>query len=184
MLKFGNLSETQSDFFVRVRAVLLYIKKKEKMNKHTSIISCLFLSCLTTSCGKKAKKPEEKAQPMTTHKEESALRFEVITPAADAQAAKPKVGQTVTVHYTGWLSDNGMPGKKFDSSVDRKQPFSFIIGVGYVIQGWDQGVMDMQVGEKRRLIIPSTLGYGSRGAPGAIPPHATIIFDVELISIK
>ena len=156
------------------------------MEKHTHIFLCLFLSCITTSCGKKAKKPDMKeAQPMTTHNQESSeLRFEIITPAADVHAAKPKVGQTVTVHYTGWLSDNGMPGKKFDSSVDRKQPFSFEIGVGYVIKGWDQGVMDMQVGEKRRLIIPSTLGYGSRGAGAVIPPHATLIFDVELISLR
>ena len=87
------------------------------------------------------------------------------------------------VHYTGWLNVNGEPAGKFDSSVDRGQPFTFVIGVGYVIKGWDEGVMSMKVGEKRRLFIPSQLGYGSRGAGAAIPPFADLIFDVELLEI-
>jgi FKBP-type peptidyl-prolyl cis-trans isomerase len=89
-------------------------------------------------------------------------------------------GKTVSVHYTGWLEN----GKKFDSSVDRGQPFSFPLGAGRVIKGWDEGVQGMKVGGKRKLTIPSDLGYGSRGAGGVIPPNATLIFDVELLGIR
>lgn len=91
----------------------------------------------------------------------------------------PKRGDTVNVHYTGWLED----GTKFDSSVDRDEPFSFVLGTGQVIQGWDQGVAKMRVGDKVRLTIPPELAYGERGYPGAIPPSATLIFEVELLSI-
>ncbi len=100
------------------------------------------------------------------------------------QTVAPKPGATVTVHYTGWLNDNGQPGKKFDSSVDRGQKFQFKIGVGQVIRGWDEGVMGMKVGEKRRLYIPATLGYGARGAGAVIPPNADLIFDVELFDVS
>ena len=96
----------------------------------------------------------------------------------------PSKGQTCTMHYTGWLSDGGKPGKKFDSSVDRGQPFSFTLGVHQVIAGWDEGVATMKAGGKRTLHIPSALGYGTRGAGGVIPANADLIFDVELISFK
>lgn len=92
-------------------------------------------------------------------------------------------GKRVTVHYTGWLDNKGERGKKFDSSVDRGEPFSFNLGAGQVIPGWEQGVAGMKVGGKRTLIIPASLGYGARGAGGVIPPNATLIFDVELLKV-
>jgi FKBP-type peptidyl-prolyl cis-trans isomerase FkpA len=92
----------------------------------------------------------------------------------------PKAGDRVAVHYTGWLTD----GRKFDSSVDRGQPFVFTLGRGQVIGGWDQGVATMRVGDKVRLTIPPHLGYGARGAGGVIPPNATLIFEVELLQIQ
>jgi peptidylprolyl isomerase len=98
--------------------------------------------------------------------------------------ASPKTGQTCVMHYTGWLYENGAKGKKFDSSVDRGQPFEFPIGTHRVIPGWDEGVATMKVGGKRTLIIPPQLGYGERGGGGVIPPNATLIFDVELLGIK
>ena len=98
--------------------------------------------------------------------------------------ASPKTGQTCVMHYTGWLYENATKGKKFDSSVDRNEPFEFKIGLHQVIAGWDEGVSTMKVGGKRTLIIPPELGYGARGAGGVIPPNATLIFDVELIGIK
>jgi len=92
----------------------------------------------------------------------------------------PKAGDTVVVHYTGWLLD----GKKFDSSVDRKEPFEFKLGKGQVIKGWDEGVAAMKVGDKVKLTIPPEMGYGARGAGGVIPPNATLIFEVEMMDIK
>ena len=96
-------------------------------------------------------------------------------------------GNHVDVHYTGWLYDEHAPdhkGKKFDSSLDRVQLFSFPLGAGHVIKGWDQGVAGMKIGGKRTLIIPAEMGYGARGAGGVIPPHATLVFDVELNGIN
>src|ERR1700743_396381 len=98
--------------------------------------------------------------------------------------ASPKPGQTCVMHYTGWLYENGQKGKKFDSSVDRNEPFEFPIGQHQVIAGWDEGGAAMKVGGKRTLIIPPELGYGARGAGGVIPPNATLIFDVELLAVK
>ena len=96
----------------------------------------------------------------------------------------PQAGQTVTVNYTGWLYVDGKKGKKFDSSLDRNQPFSFTLGQGQVIKGWDEGLATMHVGGKRTLIIPPDLGYGANGAGADIPPGATLIFEVDLLSVK
>lgn len=118
------------------------------------------------------KKPESKT--VTTA---SGLKYiDVVV----GKGASPVAGKQVKVHYTGTLEN----GKKFDSSLDRKEPFSFLIGLGQVIKGWDEGVMTMKVGGKRKLIIPSALGYGARGAGGDIPPNATLLFDVELLDVS
>jgi len=107
----------------------------------------------------------------------SGLKYEILKKGKGAVA---KAGQTVSVHYTGWLTN----GTKFDSSVDRGQPFQFSLGAGQVIKGWDEGVAGMKIGEKRKLTIPSDLGYGANGAGGVIPPNATLIFDVELLGVQ
>jgi peptidylprolyl isomerase len=114
------------------------------------------------------------ASPQTTP---SGLGYVIDRPGT---GAKPQAGQSVSVHYTGWLTD----GTKFDSSRDRGEPFEFALGQGEVIQGWDEGVADMQIGEKRTLIIPAALGYGDQGSGGVIPPNATLVFKVELLGVR
>jgi FKBP-type peptidyl-prolyl cis-trans isomerase FkpA len=109
------------------------------------------------------------------------LQYEDIVTGEGELATK---GQSVTVHYTGWLYNNGAQGAKFDSSKDRGDPFVFSLGAGMVIRGWDEGVAGMKVGGARTLIIPADLGYGARGAGGVIPPNATLKFDVELLSVS
>lgn len=112
----------------------------------------------------------------------SGLQYRDVVIGKGALAA---TGQSVQVHYTGWLQNpDGSAGKKFDSSKDRGEPFGFPLGGGRVIRGWDEGVAGMRVGGMRRLTIPATLGYGSRGAADVIPPNSTLIFDVELLGVK
>lgn len=118
---------------------------------------------------------------MTRMKTTSGLEYEIIQ---EGSGVNPSAGNMVTVHYTGWLDVNGQPGQQFDSSHNRREPFTFQIGVGQVIRGWDEGVMTMKVGEKRRLYIPSQLGYGTRGAGRVIPANANLIFDVELLNFS
>lgn len=110
----------------------------------------------------------------------SGLKYSDSTVGTGTEAVS---GKTVDVHYTGWLDDAGNKGKKFDSSVDRGEPFSFSLGAGEVIKGWDEGVAGMKIGGKRTLFIPASLGYGARGAGGVIPPNANLIFDVELLGV-
>jgi peptidylprolyl isomerase len=107
-----------------------------------------------------------------------------ITDTTIGTGATPKPGQICVMHYTGWLSQGGAKGKKFDSSLDRGRPFEFPLGQQQVIAGWDEGVATMKVGGKRTLVIPPELGYGARGAGGVIPPNATLIFEVELLDVK
>ena len=111
----------------------------------------------------------------------SGLQFEDALVGSGAEA---KSGRNVTVHYTGWLYENGEQGAKFDSSKDRDEPFIFPLGGGMVIKGWDEGVQGMKIGGQRTLIIPAALGYGARGAGGVIPPNATLKFDVELLGVR
>ena len=118
------------------------------------------------------------ASPVTTA---SGLRYTDDVVGTGPQA---KAGQNVQVHYTGWLDQGGKKGTKFDSSRDRGDPFSFPLGQGRVIKGWDEGVAGMKVGGKRTLTIPANLGYGAAGAGGVIPPNATLIFDVELLGVR
>ena len=111
----------------------------------------------------------------------SGLQIEDTQAGTGAEARK---GQTVTVHYTGWLFEGGQQGAKFDSSRDRNDPFQFPLCKGHVIKGWDEGVQGMKIGGTRKLTIPPQLGYGARGAGGGIPPNATLIFEVELLAIQ
>ena len=111
----------------------------------------------------------------------SGLQYEDTLPGTGQEAIS---GQQVTVHYTGWLFNDGVQGAKFDSSKDRGDPFMFDLGAGMVIRGWDEGVAGMKVGGARTLIIPAELGYGARGAGGVIPPNATLKFDVELLGVS
>ena len=117
---------------------------------------------------------------MSTNTTDSGLQYEDTTVGEGAEATK---GQNVSVHYTGWLYNNGEQGAKFDSSRDRNDPFEFALGAGMVIKGWDEGVQGMKIGGQRTLIIPAALGYGARGAGGVIPPNATLKFDVELLKV-
>ena len=152
-----------------------------------SLVFCVFALCLT-SIAKDSEKIDLKSQKGKQVKNTEKTNEETMTTSSGLKfidevlgnGTSPKSGQTVKVHYTGWLQN----GTKFDSSVDRGQPFEFIIGVGQVIKGWDEGVSTMKVGGKRKLIIPPDLGYGSRGAGGSIPPNATLVFDVELLGLK
>jgi peptidylprolyl isomerase len=148
------------------------------------ITTCLLVSCRSANNTENNKTgPASPAQTGNTKmiRTASGLEYEILK---DGAGASPRAGNKVTVHYTGWLNNNGEKGKEFDSSVRLGQPFSFTIGVGQVIQGWDEGVMTMKVGEQRRLFIPSNLGYGSRGAGGVIPANANLIFDVELLGMQ
>ena len=111
----------------------------------------------------------------------SGLKIEEVVEGSGAEAA---AGQKVTVHYTGWLTDGVIKGRKFDSSKDRGDPFDFPLGAGHVIKGWDEGVQGMKTGGTRKLTIPPALGYGARGAGGVIPPNATLVFEVELLATR
>ena len=136
---------------------------------------------LVAATGGRADDPGQTEKEKKMTKTESGLQYRDIK---EGTGEKPKKGQTCVMHYTGWLWENGAKGKKFDSSVDRGEPFDFPIGTGRVIKGWDEGVLSMKVGGKRELLIPPNLGYGSRGAGRVVPPNATLLFEVELLKIQ
>lgn len=147
---------------------LLYINNSMKRTTFIFLIIANFLICLSMG------NAEVKTLP-------SGLKIEDVTVGKGTEAVK---GKSVNVHYTGWIWKDNAKGTKFDSSVDRGSPFSFSLGVGQVIAGWDEGVAGMKVGGKRTLIIPSKLGYGERGAGGVIAPNSDLVFDVELLGVN
>jgi len=143
----------------------------------------LLVGCGSNSHPEKENKTikQEGNAKMSRQKTDTGLEYEILT---EGTGPEPKVGQEISVHYTGWLDENGEKGTKFDSSLDRGEPIIFKVGVGYVIPGWDEGLMMMKVGEKRRLFIPADLAYGPRGVGRIIGPNANLIFDVELLGVK
>ena len=145
------------------------------------LVAALAMIALLAVTGGRADDPGQTEKEKKMTKTESGLQYRDIK---EGTGEKPKKGQTCVMHYTGWLWENGAKGKKFDSSVDRGEPFDFPIGTGRVIKGWDEGVLSMKVGGKRELLIPPNLGYGSRGAGRVIPPNATLLFEVELLKIQ
>ena len=144
----------------------------------TATLAALVLTSMVSMVSDDSATAQSAAKPVTT-----ATGLQMIDTKVGT-GATPRTGQICVMHYTGWLYENGVKGKKFDSSVDRGEPFEFPIGQQRVIAGCDEGVATMKVGGKRTLIIPAKLGYGARGAGGAIPPNATLIFDVELLGVK
>lgn len=161
------------------------------------LVLAVSASVFVTACNEKTAEPQTESKPETAEPQtESKLEMKSeannmaqlqMTDTQVGDGAEAKAGQIVSVHYTGWLYDENAADKhgvKFDSSVDRGQPFQFPLGGGRVIQGWDQGFAGMKVGGKRTLVIPPEMGYGARGAGGVIPPNATLVFDVELLGIQ
>ena len=154
------------------------------MNKLNTLVAALCLVALN-ACQAEPSNVTEKNKETTEMTQSITELVKNDTDVGEGREAE--IGFMVSVHYTGWLFDENAPdnkGDKFDSSVDRGQPFEFNLGAGQVIQGWDQGFAGMKIGGKRTLIIPPEMGYGARGAGGAIPPNATLIFDVELLDVK
>lgn len=153
-----------------------------KTKQIISFISTVSLSVLIAGCSDKPSKSESSGSTII-HSSRSFTKAEVTV----GTGAMARVGQQVSVHYTGWLYDpssSNQRGAQFDSSRTAGRPFSFPLGAGRVIKGWDQGVAGMRVGGQRVLIIPSDMAYGARGAGNDIPPHATLIFDVELLGVR
>ena len=157
------------------------IRSRTASTRWRLVAALAAMIALVAATGGRADDPGQTEKEKKMTKTESGLQYRDIK---EGTGEKPKTGQTCVMHYTGWLWENGAKGKKFDSSVDRGEPFDFPIGTGRVIKGWDEGVLSMKVGGKRELLIPPNLGYGSRGAGRVIPPNATLLFEVELLKIQ
>ena len=156
----------------------MFIQGIKKMIKNILILIAM-LSCTSLSYAIELVNEEKSKM------QDKGITDLIITDNKVGDGREAEKGLTVTVHYTGWLYEGGKKTTKFDSSVDRREPFSFVLGVGQVIKGWDEAMELLNKGSKARLVIPSELGYGSMGAGnGVIPPNATLIFDVELVDIK
>jgi len=154
---------------------------RQNLTRNARIITSLLGILLITAC------QQQGETGMSDSAGDAGITELQITDVANGDGATAQAGQEVIVHYTGWLYDTSQPdnkGTKFDSSVDRGDPFSFPLGAGRVIQGWDQGFAGMQIGGKRILVIPPDMGYGASGAGGVIPPNATLMFEVELLDIR
>ncbi len=164
---------------VALAAALFLAGCNETAQKSETATSTTTGSATTTTPAATEAAPSGDAAGGKVHKLASGLQYEDLV-VGSGKMAEP--GMNVSVHYTGWLTDAAKT--KFDSSLDRGQPFQFQLGGGQVIQGWDEGVKGMRIGGKRKLTIPPDLGYGSRGAGGVIPPNATLVFDVELLDVK
>lgn len=150
------------------------------------LVLAVSASVFVTACNEKTAEPQTESKPEMKSEANNMAELQM-TDTKVGDGAEAKAGQIVSVHYTGWLYDENAAdkhGAKFDSSVDRGQPFQFPLGGGRVIQGWDQGFAGMKVGGKRTLVIPPEMGYGARGAGGVIPPNATLVFDVELLGVQ
>jgi peptidylprolyl isomerase len=157
-------------------------KVYKKLRGLSGLLASIVVAALAGACATGTANPVVAQTADETAATASGLQ---VTEIEIGSGASPKPGQICVMHYTGWLFENGVKGKKFDSSVDRGEPFEFTIGQGQVIAGWDQGIATMKVGGKRTLIIPPELGYGASGAGGGlIPPNATLLFEVELLEVK
>ena len=170
-VRFGMLAIRVNIFFASANSI-----RRIMMTRTRLLIMAVCLASVSSLA-----RADDKIDPASMKKTESGLKYQDLK---EGTGAKPNTGQTCEMHYTGWLWEDGKKGKKFDSSVDRGQTFEFPIGARRVIKGWDEGVATMKVGGKRLLLIPAELAYGERGAGGAIPPGATLLFEVELISVK
>ena len=151
-----------------------------RAKQYLRLLTAVLCVCALSAIAPHAALAEVAAKPAATTTD-SGLQIIDTVPGKFAQ---PRTGQTCVMHYTGWLYKDGKKGAKFDSSLDRGQPFEFRIGTGQVIAGWDEGISTMKVGGKRTLIIPPELGYGASGAGASIPPNSTLIFDVELLGVR
>lgn len=155
------------------------------MTSSLRVLSCVALAAASLAVGLPARSAD--GAPSTTLSKVASMNELQKIDHVQGTGAEAVPGHSVTVHYTGWLYDEAAPdhhGRKFDSSLDRNDPFTFPLGGGRVIKGWDEGVAGMKVGGKRTLVIPPAMGYGARGAGGVIPPNATLVFDVELLAVR